>query len=90
MIHTHGHTDPQSQLMTIPEGQNWPRVKIAWSFITETEISSDLAADNDASFNLSCPTHYHISHEIVDYKLQKYAYHKGYVDFFTNFIIKDF
>ena len=26
--HTHGHTDPQTQAMTIPEGQNWPRVKI--------------------------------------------------------------
>ena len=26
--HTHGHTDPQTQPMTIPEGQNWPRVKI--------------------------------------------------------------
>ena len=25
--HTHGHTDPQTQAMTIPEGQNWPRVK---------------------------------------------------------------
>ena len=25
--HTHGHTDPQTQVMTIPEGQNWPRVK---------------------------------------------------------------
>ena len=29
--HTHGHTDPQTQAMTIPEGQNWPRVKmILW------------------------------------------------------------
>ena len=27
-IHTHGHTDPQTQAMTIPEGQNWPRVKM--------------------------------------------------------------
>ena len=26
--HTHGHTDPQTQAMTIPEGQNWPRVKM--------------------------------------------------------------
>ena len=25
--HTLGHTDPQTQPMTIPEGQNWPRVK---------------------------------------------------------------
>ena len=25
--HTHGHTDPQTQAMTIPEGQNWSRVK---------------------------------------------------------------
>ena len=25
--HTHGHTNPQTQAMTIPEGQNWPRVK---------------------------------------------------------------
>ena len=25
--HTHWHTDPQMQPMTIPEGQNWPRVK---------------------------------------------------------------
>ena len=25
--HTHGHTYPQTQAMTIPEGQNWPRVK---------------------------------------------------------------
>ena len=25
--HTHGHTDPEMQAMTIPEGQNWPRVK---------------------------------------------------------------
>ena len=28
LIHT--HTDPQAQAMTIPEGQNWPRVKNAW------------------------------------------------------------
>ena len=27
LIHTHGHTDPQTQAMTIPEGQSWPRVK---------------------------------------------------------------
>ena len=25
--YTHTHTDPQTQAMTIPEGQNWPRVK---------------------------------------------------------------
>ena len=25
---THGHTDTQTQATTIPEGQNWPRVKI--------------------------------------------------------------
>ena len=31
--HTHGHTDPQTQAMTIPEGQNWPRVKIIISEI---------------------------------------------------------
>ena len=28
LIHT--HTDPQTQAMTIPEGQNWPRVKISF------------------------------------------------------------
>ena len=27
--HTDGHTDPQTQAMTIPEGQNRPQVKIA-------------------------------------------------------------
>ena len=26
--HTDGHTDWQTQATTIPEGQNWPRVKI--------------------------------------------------------------
>ena len=26
--HTHEHTDPQTQAMTIPEGQNWPRAKM--------------------------------------------------------------
>ena len=26
--HTHGHTDTQTQATTIPEGQNWPRVKM--------------------------------------------------------------
>ena len=26
--HTHGHTHTQTQAMTIPEGQNWPRVKV--------------------------------------------------------------
>ena len=41
-------------------------------------MSSDFVADNDASFNLSCPTHYHILHQIVEY---------GYVDFFTNLTI---
>ena len=63
---------------------------ITCSYITETEISSDFAVDNDASFNLSCPTHYHISHQIVDYKFRKYAYHNGYVDFFTNLTRVDF
>ena len=27
LIHTHGHTEPQTKAMTIPEGQNWPQVK---------------------------------------------------------------
>ena len=27
--YTHGHTDTQTQAMTIPESQNWPRVKTA-------------------------------------------------------------
>ena len=26
LTHTHGHTHTQTQAMTIPEGQNWPRV----------------------------------------------------------------
>ena len=43
---------------------------------------------NYASFNLSCPTHYHISHQIVQYILRKYAYHSRYVDSFTNLTIK--
>ena len=25
---THGHTDTQTQATTIPEGQNWPQVKM--------------------------------------------------------------
>ena len=53
-------------------------------------MSSDFSADDDASFNVSCRTHYHISHNVVEYKLRKYAYHNGYVDFFTNLTIKDF
>ena len=32
LIHTHGNSDPQTQAMTIPEGQNWPRVK-PWNSI---------------------------------------------------------
>ena len=28
--HTDTRTDTQTQAMTIPEGQNWPRVKMAW------------------------------------------------------------
>ena len=36
--HTHGHTDPQTQAMTIPEGQNWPRVKT--TFIGGMELVS--------------------------------------------------
>ena len=27
LIHTHKHTDTQTQATTIPKGQNWPRVK---------------------------------------------------------------
>ena len=27
VIDTHTHTDTQTQVMTIPEGQNWPRVE---------------------------------------------------------------
>ena len=57
---------------------------ITWPYVIETEIGSDFAADNDASFNLSCPTHYHISHHIVEYELRKYAYPNGYADFFTD------
>ena len=32
---THTHTDTQTQPMTIPEGQNWPRIKMSmlWSYI---------------------------------------------------------
>ena len=29
--HTHGHTNTRTQATTIPEGQNWPRVKISES-----------------------------------------------------------
>ena len=32
--HTHGHIHTQTQAMTIPEGQNWPRVKTGTHHIT--------------------------------------------------------
>ena len=35
---TDGHTDRQTQAMTIPEGQNWPWVKIAQIFIGPNDL----------------------------------------------------
>ena len=34
LIHTHGHTDTQTQATTIPKGQNWPRVKMTTALQT--------------------------------------------------------
>ena len=39
---TDGHTDRQMQATTIPEGQNWPRVKIGWGLVAFTFQGSKL------------------------------------------------
>ena len=41
VIDTHTHTDPQTQAMTIPDGQNWPRVK--------TKFDTDIIVDEYTS-----------------------------------------
>ena len=38
LIHTHRHIDPQTQSMTIPEGQNWSRVKIAQFYFSKQPL----------------------------------------------------
>ena len=38
VIDTHTRTDTQTQAMTIPEGQNWPRVKTENVSVRQTRI----------------------------------------------------
>ena len=55
--HTHRHadrwTDTQTQAMTIPEGQNWPRIKKKLCIAPMRGVSNVNAVENIAVF-ISC------------------------------------
>ena len=68
---THGHTDTQTQATTIPEGQNWPRVKSpensseaeTWFWWNSNLICRWLGALLTPPFKCFCPTEGQILHK---------------------------
>ena len=54
--HTHRHTDRQTQVKTLSEGQNWPRVTTIWNAMKWTSLSVNRCHFPD----MQCPNDSHV------------------------------